>query len=281
MSTFPSLLIAVDLTPMDEALMRYVKFWLDTLPGEPEVHIVHNIKYNLDDDMEALLDAPLDQVVQEALGEQAKEWLPGHEHQVQIHVKQAYSTMEAIKDCLFDTKASLLVLGKKIDYDGSGITNSKMLRQSPVPVLLVPEMARRQLNKLLVPIDFSKQSAAALRKGLSLQEELGNTLEIQHIYHIPSVYFPYVPVQSMSRSMLEKAKKEFNHFVEKHTFEQPLPGCTFTDGKEQSVVDTLDRYSRQQQVDLIIVGAQGHSALLGSVAIGLSRLESPKPILIV
>lgn len=280
MAIFNNYLLGMDLTPMDDALLEYIHFWIGEDTEDVRLHLVHNIKYALDEDMEALLDAPLSEVIEEALQEKVDELIPSLADQVTVHVFQEPSTSAALLAAVESTDADLMVLGKKIDIEGSGITNSKLLRQCPKPVLLVPETARKKRQEILSPIDFSKRSAAALHMALDLQKQWAANLEVQHIYHIPSVYFPYIPVKSMTRSMLATAKEEYHEFQQKYKLTH-APACVFTDGKDQSVVDTLDAYTRSQGKDLIIIGKQGHSALVGSVAIGLSRLDNARPILMV
>lgn len=280
MALFSHYLLAMDLTDMDDALLGYLQCWLQKEDKTPQLHLVHNIKYALDDEMETLLDQPLDVVIQKAIQQKAAKLLPAYATSISVHIYQESSTVAALTKAAAEVSADIMVLGKKINYEGSGITNSKLLRQSPVPLLLVPEHARKRLEKLLVPVDFSKGSAAALKLAQRANTLWQSNIEVQHIYRIPNVYFPFIPVKSMSQSLLSTAKERYREFVKKYQLKE-IPPCTFTDGKDQSVVDTLDDYSRAQQKDLIIIGRQGHSALTGSVAIGMSRLDSNKPILMV
>lgn len=280
MALFSHYLLAMDLTDMDDALLGYIQCWLQKEDKTPHLHLVHNIKYAIDEDMEAMLDEPLDAVIQKALQQKAAKLLPAYVNNISVHIYQEPSTIVALTKAATNVSADIIVLGKKIDYEGSGITNSKLLRQSPVPLLLVPDHARKRLDNLLVPIDFSKGSAAALKLAQRANTLWQSNMEVQHVYRIPNVYFPFIPVKSMSRSLLTTAKERYREFARKYQFAE-IPVCTFTDGKDQSVVDTIDNYSRAQQKDLIIIGRQGHSALTGSVAIGMSRLDSNKPVLMV
>lgn len=281
MTQFQRILIGMDLSDMDNILLRFIDFWTGQWAQPPELHLVHNIKYPLDEDLAALLDAPLDEVIEEALHQKVKALLGAQKAaHVHVHILQESATLDALQEAVDRYAIDLTVIGKKHDLEGTGIVNSKLLRHTSVPLLLVPDTVKKQWDKVLVPIDFSEAAAHAVRLALAMQEEEGKSIALQHIYRIPQIYFPYVPVQSMRKTMLQKAKAAYHTFAKKHGLPKELQ-CHFTDAADNSVVEALKAAMETWQTDMIVMGRQGHSKWLGSVAIGMSRLPIRQPILMV
>ena len=57
----------------------------------------------------------------------------------------------------------LLVVGQKQTSEGSGITAKRVARKSKCNVLFIPEKASSDISNILVPIDFSDNSAKAFK----------------------------------------------------------------------------------------------------------------------
>lgn len=143
-------------------------------------------------------------------------------------------------------------------------------------------MARFQ--SILVPVDFSACSDAALETAVGLAGTLGSKLRLLHVYHAPALMFdPYgiqpaepflleAPAAARKRLEEELAKVEKAGVSADAEVRQGLPA-------EQIVADAGERGA-----DLIVLGTHGHTGLehvlLGSVAERTVRL-APCPVLTV
>ncbi|MEM6831858.1 MAG: universal stress protein, partial [Bacteroidota bacterium] len=71
--------------------------------------------------------------------------------------------IEVIEGKPFDTllrwvelkKIDFFIAGRKDEMDGRGIFPHKLSRKLPCPVLFIPEIQQKTIEKILVPIDFS------------------------------------------------------------------------------------------------------------------------------
>lgn len=137
------------------------------------------------------------------------------------------------------------------------------------------------LKRILVPIDFSKYSANALRYACALAERFSAEV---HLLHVTDPlkgpgYLP--PPEEWLRELEQQARTEL----------EKLPG---PDLGRNLVVDReirsgfafseIVRYAREQDVGLIVMGTHGRSGLahvlLGSVAERVVR-KAPCPVLTV
>ena len=140
-----------------------------------------------------------------------------------------------------------------------------------------------QLQKLLVPIDFSDHALQALRWGASLAERYGAQILLLHI--IPKT----VEEVSMHGSAWEQVIMGLEAKVETQLFEVAL--MELKNGLRVDVrvavgkpAEEIVRVAREDAVDLIVMGTHGHTALhymlLGSTAETVFR-TAPCPVFMV
>jgi len=143
-----------------------------------------------------------------------------------------------------------------------------------------------RLERVLVPIDFSKFSKHALRYGCAFADEFHAEL---HLLHVLQDLIHVVPDVGTGLPAPDVYFREVHENAEKALAE--LPGDLWSGGKE--VVRALRtgtpfleivRYAKEEQIDLIVLGTHGRSALvhllLGSVAEKVVR-KAPCPVLTV
>jgi len=151
-----------------------------------------------------------------------------------------------------------------------GSVTEKVLRTSPVPVLTVPSHApdvvpagRGPFRRILYATDFSQGSDLALRHAASLAEHAAAQLTLMHaVEYLPVGYDPIVvmpfDVTAYNTALEEAAKARLRTFVP----DAIRLGCDTDDvvvsGKPY--VEIL-RIAAERQVDLIVLGVHGRSAL--------------------
>lgn len=144
-----------------------------------------------------------------------------------------------------------------------------------------------QLNRVLIPTDFSDFSRPAMTYGLAIAARFDAEVHLLHIVPDPAMLVPEAAafsVESM-QAQTEALRQEAIHGLEK------LPADGWSDGKPivrevrvgTAFVEIID-YAGEHDVDLIVIGTHGRSGLMhilmGSVAERIVR-KAPCPVLTV
>lgn len=144
-------------------------------------------------------------------------------------------------------------------------------------------------KKILVPVDYSECSQAALAAAMVFAESFGASVDVVHVWDRPTYVSDTVMVTSAGgakRSLIdmirENAEQEMNDFIGAAKIPTSVPLThRLLSGEPAS---TLLRELQRREHDLVVVGTHGRTGfahvLLGSVAERLVRL-SPVPVLTV
>jgi nucleotide-binding universal stress UspA family protein len=195
-------------------------------------------------------------------------------HRVELHDGHPVDVLLAAAE---REHAALLVVGSR-GVGGNpalalGSTSLRILQTARLPVLVVPERRKGareaeeiRLRHLLVGVDGSEPSLAALELAADVTEVLGGSLSVLHVFE----YVPPFPVEPAAE-------------VETHTGEQALElleasACAIrrrgvgvqpvirSGDPARTLLDVAD----DVDADLVVVGSRGrggpHELLLGSVA---------------
>jgi nucleotide-binding universal stress UspA family protein len=146
----------------------------------------------------------------------------------------------------------------------------------------------KDVKSILVPVDFSETSRAALGYAGELAARFGAKLELLHVWDVP----PYIPPEAMvgipgsdARSLgqlaREHASVEMTRLVAEYASTLPIAETLLESGDPARViVDTAERRGS----DLIVIGTHGRTGfshfLLGSVAEKVVR-RATRPVLTV
>ncbi len=144
-----------------------------------------------------------------------------------------------------------------------------------------------QLNRILVPTDFSDFSRPAIDYGCAIAARFESELHLLHVVPDPALLIPEAgmfSVEAMQAQSDDLAKMALSQLNE-------LPGADWDSGKPiirevrigTIFLEIID-YARAADIDLIVIGTHGRSALMhvlmGSVAERIVR-KSPCPVLTV
>jgi nucleotide-binding universal stress UspA family protein len=148
------------------------------------------------------------------------------------------------------------------------------------------EAAMIQINKILVPTDFSEFSKHAVRYGCEFARRFSAQL---HLLNVVEDIYPLIPEPGMMypaaatylMELQDLAKKNFEKFP-------PADWMQGIDDVRNVVTGTpfveIIRYARENDIDLVVIGTHGRSGLvhvlMGSVAERVVR-KSPCPVLTV
>ena len=140
------------------------------------------------------------------------------------------------------------------------------------------------IKRILVPVDFSAVSRAALWRASELATALGASLELLHVLEQPGAHAlaseAYVPLPIEYRQdMRRHAENHLKHWLS--TSSVPNVRYELREGKPFVEITT---YAREHGIDLIAMGTHGRGGmshlLLGSVTENVIR-TAPCPVLTV
>lgn len=290
MHTLKHLLVALDLSPMDNQLMQYLSYFSQALLPDT-ITFVHVIPTNTISseafataaDQQAYYDAHILTVTQQLEQLVNKYW--GHRSDVlkQIQVLTGHP-LKTLLQHNTENAYDLIVVGKKNVSSGSGIVAQKLARHTTTSILFIPQHAPTVCNDILIPVDFSGHSMAALQLGIQLSPLLNDpTLHVAHVYDVP----PAVSIQ------LSRTPQQFAHIIRNNVSEamdqfvaKAKPGKAnlqkhLMHNANSTTARQLITYAEVNQLSLVIIGAKGHTALsallLGSITekLLLSTLQIP------
>jgi nucleotide-binding universal stress UspA family protein len=140
------------------------------------------------------------------------------------------------------------------------------------------------MKTILVPTDFSNLSHNAIDYAVELSKPFNSRVVLFHAYHVPVVNSE-MSVNLPSEVELEKDIKESLRKIEKNILDKNGKGISVeTICKQGFAVDVISEYTRDNKVDLIVMGTQGGGfvteKVLGSVTSSLIK-RSKCPVLVV
>jgi nucleotide-binding universal stress UspA family protein len=133
-------------------------------------------------------------------------------------------------------------------------------------------------TKILVPVDFSDSSHAAVESGADLAQHFGATL---HLFHV----IPMLPTTTMPDFIPESKFNEEMTMAAEHHFAAVIKDLTGKGVKVSSSVETGDDVSsaileavEHEKADMVVISTHGltgwHPLVFGSIAEKVMKLVS-------
>ena len=194
------------------------------------------------------------------------------ERAVDVEVEEARNIAEAIVGRAVTCAADLIVMGTHgatgMKRWFAGSVTERVLRTAPCPVFVVPPhdavpTSTVSFKQIVVAIDFSESSLAALQWALSLAEETDAHLWLLHAIEVP----PELRAPSV---VTDQDVDELNAFAAASALsrlrslipEQAAEFCSIeTATATGEASHALLKFAAEHDADLIVMGAQGHGAL--------------------
>jgi nucleotide-binding universal stress UspA family protein len=199
----------------------------------------------------------------------------GHLHGVQARVHLSTGTvLRTLLEVAEARAAALLVVGAKgEDYLGRlllGTTAERLLRRSTRPVLMVRQMPHEAYRRVLVPVDFSPWSAAAIKLASQVAPQAEWVL--LHAYEAPfeaKLEFAGVneaDIASYRLTAAQEARTRLDALVDALGLDKTRYPTRVVHGPASRVILSLEQ---ELDCDLIVMGKHGQGMLeellLGSV----------------
>lgn len=285
---FRQIMVTLDLTSMDKLAIKYASFMAQKLKPEALtfVHIIES--YNLPSEVSDFfkdLEEPIDQIIRKELNAEVSDLYEGPaETAVNIEVVEGNPT-DALLRQADEKNVDLVVMGKKTGFKGKGILTGKIVRLIHCSALILPESSRFQVEKIQVPVDFSKYSQVALRQAMQLADIFQASIVAQHVYGIPTHYYPYISAtERMDKPIEKQARRDFDKFLKKIASPKPDIRCVFMKDEGSDISQRIYDLAIEEGTDLIVIGSKGltdaASYLIGSTAEKLTAYDKTVPLLI-
>lgn len=290
MNQLTRLMVGLDLTEMDERLIRYAAF-LSEQPTIEKVVFIHTEKtievpHELMNSFTRSNDSAQDSIrkMLEAKVMPHFENLPHVE--VEVKVVEGLPVRELLSWSK-DEMSDLIIVGRKVHLRGSGILPQKLLRSGRVSLLFVAENASLVLNRIAVGIDFSEYSMMALDQML---HSALNRPEIEviclHAYEVPSGYITMgESFEEFDEKMQGFARNKFDHVLSDFPELKERAHLKLVRKEhEDDIGELIVVEARKEKADLLVIGAKGKSAaalfILGSVTEKILRYNDTIPLVV-
>lgn len=260
-------MVCLDLTKMDSILIGYTAF-LAKLINPTTItflHVVESGPQTLDlihqfpeiDTKEKFLD-----LLRDDIHDKLNESFDYSESETRIIIKEGKPT-NTIIDVSKSLDFDLLIVGKKTGYAGEGILPRQILKYVATSMLFVPENSRCHLENILVPIDFSEQSANASLMASQLAGKTSGSVTAQHIYEYKAQYFPYLMSEEEMKKVDQKVEEKKKSFLDQFAIPENVE-ISLSRHNKGKLADTVYEKVLSTQADIIIVAskAKRFSALI-------------------
>lgn len=286
---YSRMLVGLDLTEMDQHVVRYACMVARTFKINAVYFLHVTSTLELPDEIaEKYGDvmAPVDETLEKEMEETMEKCftkIPDCDIEVEAHAGDV--TEEVIKWAKVK-RVDLIVLGRKQSLTGTGLHSRKVARTSSASVLFVPENPPLKLDKVMVPIDYSKYSQMAFELSADLQKVAGTKILSNHVYKVPTGYYKAgKSYEEFAEIMLENTKKESKKFFAKLGLDGVDFDFTYALDDDIHPADKIYKSASEEGVDMILLGSKGRSTaaamLIGSVAEKLLQESADIPIFLV
>jgi len=174
--------------------------------------------------------------------------------------------------------ANLVVVGVSSRGDGRflGSTGERVLRKSPVPVLIAKQELTSGPKTVLVPIDFSDCAKKAAEEAIALVRGFGGRAIFLHVLDLTEYIYPAaygaapIIIPPLTPDDLEPDWQQFLAAL-------PLTGINWEkQTREGRAASRIVEAAHECSVDLVVMGTHGRTGLahvlLGSVTEAVLRL---------
>ena len=279
-----NILVALDLSDIDETLINYASFIAESLKVE-KVYFVHNIKkYEISELFEEQLkELNLDEIIGDELNEKVEKQFKSSAQWEVLISEDPYSE-SLINYIVNKYEIQLALIGNKNRLNGTGVVSGKLLRLLKCNILSIPKNAKPVITNIWAGTDFSGASKKVFEVAEYLQKATAAEVKAVHVYNVPAQFSPYIPKENLDLKIENHLKEKCEKFIKKIGYDGDLT-TEIIPGRESGVAEKLRIKAETSSVDLIIVADKGRnvfsSLLIGSVTEELFNQDMNEPLWIV
>jgi len=290
-------LVCLDASPMDDGLLKYTRFIVNTAEAVEHIYFVNVLRrMQLPSEVKAEFPELEDNMLQERKQELdkgiQKYFSDNKDVQTELIV-QSGGRVRTFKKLIKKYNIDLVMIGRKIDNTGSGIITQRMGRRCPCNLMIVPQgsevkiMDSSEKHVMQVLVDFSEHSKHALETAIQMATNFSNTQVVcQHVYSVPTGYhYAGKSHDEFGEIMVKNAKKQFKQFIKGlDTRGIELIEEYTLDDNEDRVYDMIVLANKLKPTG-IIFGSKGVSAassfFIGSTAEKLIKIDTEFPLYVI
>lgn len=289
MKQIKRILVGLDLSEMDSKLIQYSAMLANVMQSETIyfVHISKNLELpeSIKKDYPDLL-APMDENIMHEIQTNIDEyWDHKLDCEVKVEVKEGNPADKIIRWTRVKA-VDLMIMGKKIALSGTGIIPNKIAKLMQTSMLFVPENAELALERILVPIDFSRFSKQAIEAGLAMKSQCGGAVYLHYSYQVPSGYHKTgKSFDEFAKIMRKHGEADMIKFLKTHGINKDDVEFTLSLDKSGNAAGKIHETALNHKADLIIMSSKGRtglaSVMIGSVTEKLINLIERIPLMII
>uniref|UniRef100_F4C431 UspA domain-containing protein n=1 Tax=Sphingobacterium sp. (strain 21) TaxID=743722 RepID=F4C431_SPHS2 len=277
-----NVLIAMDMSEMDQVLVNYLSGLLDVLSIN-KLFFLHNIRLR---ELPSEFKHPstlskIKERVKERIMRQLKDVrLASISHE--ILVETAEFSENAFDQIGKHERIDLVILGNKQHLEGSGALSQKLTRLLSSDILLVPETVFIQPKRILGTIDFSKYSNRVYTLGEAFSKGIPDgRFSCIHVAKAPVHFFLGLNQSEINRLLQEETEAKKSKWLRQYQIEGKIETVR-ADGKH--IASAILAHAQNYKMDMIIMGVKGSSSLtnlfVGGVTNEIFHHETNAAILI-
>ena len=283
------ILICLDLSEIDEMLVAYASM-MCPIVGAESISFIHvakslDIPAEIRERFPGLLplgDETIKKRIKSSLETSLGKWVKAN---TRIVLEEGNPTQK-IAQYVKENDIDLVIVGRKLELSGTGILPQKLVRFVPCNVLFVPENNPSKISTIMVPVDFSDQSAKALLRAINIAKSNDIEVVFHNVYTVPVGYSRTGKSYEEFAEIMERhAERDFTKFIKKFDLEDIRNRCIYTLDNHSRPADKIYHVALKEEVSMIVVGAKGKTGaatmLLGSVTEQLANYNSQIPLFIV
>jgi nucleotide-binding universal stress UspA family protein len=285
-----NLLVCLDLSDMDDALIRYTNYAVDTFKPESVTFMHVMDAYDIPDELTEALSGspvPVEDLIRNELQEKVDDVYAKDKRIAPKVVLVSGIVTEKIIDYAGKSKIDLTLMGKKVGYAGESGVAKNIIGLIPSSVLLVTETTQPIINKIMVRTNFAQPSCVAFHMAQKIAEYTKASVEFHHVYKLPYNYFPEQSpetLKKMRRKMNPYMEKKFAKFIKKYDIPDDV-SFQYSVDLQGDEAQSLYNYAIKTGVDMIVTGTRLKSQLaniiMDSTSAKLAGVEKNIPVLIV
>ena len=256
MKTYKNVLVALDLSDLDEVLIKYASFIAHRV-GAEKVYFVHNIKKYAISELfeEQLKDVNLDQVIGDELNEKVQEHFKADMEWEVLISEDPYSE-SLIKYVVDKYAVQITLVGNKKHEKGTGLVSGKLLRLLKCDILAVPRAANPKIELIWAGTDLSPESRKVFSVTKALQESDATSLKLVHVYSVPLQFSPYVSPEAMAPKVEKHVKEKIDKFIKKVNYSESIEPLYFL-GRESGAAQKIIANIKKSEADLLVISDKG------------------------
>ncbi|MTI23132.1 universal stress protein [Fulvivirga sp. RKSG066] len=287
MYSIKRILVALDLSELDEMLIAYAANMAEILATE-KVYFFHVAKSlelpeRVSEKYPDLL-APLDESLRNDLTKKIDaQFKAACDYQIEIKEGNPADQIMRWSDI---KEIDLIMVGRKLQLRGQGVLPGKLARVAHCSVLFVPENSQPKIDKIVIPVDFSRNSNLALEMALEFKKATSSQLILQNTYTVPWGYHSLgKSYEEFAEIMKEHAHEDAIQFLKRKDIDESSITLELSLDKEESPAERAYEIATKHSADLVIMSSKGRSGiaqlLLGSVAEKMIKLDATIPLMVV